>query len=208
LTWARVARLADMFLTSRLSTVRIEEQSPLSPLRRLSARARTESWPSLSRPTILKRMLSAFQKQKISADDIRTLADLKAYRKQFGGRDGHIDESTLTPEQRARIGAILWAEMQANPEQLARVKRECPDLSDADIKRACGITDMTEEVLADVGHVDATPNALQVESMTRSYVCQAADAAFLLTHGTRISGISSAAESSSTAAASTRPLIA
>jgi hypothetical protein len=68
-------------------------------------------------------MLSNFQKQMISADDIRTLADLKAYRKQFSWQYAHVDESTLTPEQRVRVGAILWAKMQANAKQLASVKR-------------------------------------------------------------------------------------
>jgi hypothetical protein len=73
------------------------------------------------------------------------MADLKRYRKQFRSSDGHIDEAALTPSQRANIGSILWAEMQAYPEQLQRVLQEHPDMTLVDIKSACGVTDEEPE---------------------------------------------------------------
>jgi hypothetical protein len=129
----------EHIIENRQNVEPILQMPPRVPPRRLSIDTRITT----SLHNAFKRVLSLFQKRALSADDIHTLEDLKTYRRRYGGREGHIDESVLTPAQRSQIGAILWAEMQAHPEQLERVKRDCPDLTDDDIMAACGVSPVT-----------------------------------------------------------------
>lgn len=131
------------------------DRSPTQTPRNMSARSPSPSKASVrsrvSTSHTLKRLLSFFHKRQLTADDLHTVADLKRYRKQNGGSEGQIDDSNLTESQRANIGSILWAEMRANPAQLERVLREHPDMTLADIKKACGVVDSEPEDMVRTG---------------------------------------------------------